>query len=39
MNPRVRRLMWFVGIYLGSAGTLAAATILIRAILRLLIIR
>jgi hypothetical protein len=39
MKSRVRPLMWFVAIYLGSASTLATATILIRAILRVLIIR
>jgi hypothetical protein len=39
MNARERRLMWFVGIYLGSVSALAAITILIRGILRLLIVK
>ena len=38
MNGRERRLMWFVGIYLGSVSVLAATTILIRALLRLLVV-
>ena len=39
MNARERRLMWFVGIYLGSVCALAATTILVRAILRLLVVK
>ena len=39
MNARERRLMWFVGIYLGSVSILAATTILVRTILRLLIVK
>ena len=39
MKARERRLMWFVGIYLGSVSALAATTILVRALLRLLVVK
>jgi len=39
MKARERRLMWFVGIYLGSVSALAATAILVRALLRLLVVK
>ena len=34
MNPRFRRAIWFVGIYLMSIGTIAIVAFVIRIVLR-----
>jgi hypothetical protein len=34
MNPRFRRVLWFVGIYLISIGTVAMVALVIRIVLR-----
>jgi hypothetical protein len=34
MNPRFRRVIWFVGIYLISIGTMAIVALVIRIVLR-----
>jgi len=36
MTPRFRQLRWFGGLYLAALATLAFATLIIRAVLRLI---
>jgi hypothetical protein len=36
MTPRLRRPIWFAGIYVLSVGTLAVVSLVIRAVLRLI---
>lgn len=34
MNPRFRRVIWFVGIYMMSIGTISIVALVIRIVLR-----